>query len=295
MMSETMIPLLELVSKLLIYLGSAAVIGSGFILMLLKESFGLIHFIRRYMFAGIFIAMLAVGANFYAQVGSFAESGWAGMFDPDYVVILWDSPVGNSVLLRLIALGLGVCILITIHMTEHLLTPVRLMMKIISVLLAASFCLIGHTAELPIIFRILLGYHVWAALLWMGALIPLWYACQVMPTAKLQSLMHRFGVLAMWLVAVLLACGVVLAYQLVGSVNALITTPYGLMLLAKVGLVAVILGFAAWHKYRLVPQLTDQVVVLRLQRSIGLESLVGLAILLVTVLLTTVVGPDGMH
>ena len=115
-----------------------------------------------------------------------------------------------------------------------------------------------------------------------------------MAVQPLRQLMHRFGLIAMGLVGVLLVCGFILAYQLIGSFSELISTPYGLMLLVKLGLVDIILAFATWHKWRLVPQLTDQPAVRRLQRSIRWEALVGLCILGVTVLLSTTVGPMMM-
>ena len=301
-MSEILIPLLELVSKLLIYLGSAAVMGGWFVLVLAKEQSGLTFFIKRYMVVGALMALLAVGINFYAQVGSFAESGWAGMFDTMYAAMLWDSPLGYSVILRFVALF----VIFLMLLLSCYKIPGLSIMVLPGVLLAASFSLIGHTAELNQLLRFLLSLHVLIALLWMGSLLPLWQACRnvqklhprtchsaTCPITALQQLMHRFGVLAMGLVAVLLVCGVILAYQLLGSVSELISTPYGLMLLAKVSLVVVILGFAAWHKWRLVPQLTAPAAVLRLQRSIRLEGFVGLIIVFVTVLLTTVVGPDA--
>ncbi len=286
-----MFVLAELVFKLLIYLGVAAVVGGVFIGVLAKGQLELIRLIRRYMLLGALGALLAVVGNFYAQVGNFAESGWGGMFDTLYIAMLWDSPVGHSVLLSSVAL---IALIFMLLLNRH--TPAGLCLMFgLSVLLSASFSLLGHTAELNLLLRCLLSLHVLLALLWLGSLYPLWQACRHVDIPVLQGLMHRFGVVAFILVAVLLVCGVILAYQLLGSVNAVLNTPYGLLLLTKVGWVAVMLGFAGWHKWRLVPQLTDRVSVLRLQRSIVLESGVGGIVLCVTVLLTTLVGPDVLH
>ncbi|MGB1011303.1 MAG: copper resistance D family protein [Thiolinea sp.] len=309
-MSETLIPLLGLFSKLLVYLGSAAVIGGWFSLMLIREQPELSNAIRRYILTGVLLALVAVAMNFFAQVGSFAESGWGGLFDAMYVAMLWDSPVGSSVVFRICALSLMLCASLLASRNAFNASSLtnsdlrRLLLVLIagtgSLLLAFSYSLIGHTAELDWIARLLISLHVLIALGWIGSLLPLWQACRDANQHNanpevLQQLMYRFGRIAMGLVAVLLVCGVVLAYQLLGSVSELISTPYGLLLLAKMGLVAVMLSFAVWHKWRLVPQLTDQAAVLRLQRSILLEGLTGLSILLVTILLTTVVGPDAVH
>ena len=65
--------------------------------------------------------------------------------------------------------------------------------------------------------------------------------------------MHHFGRAAIAVVLLLIGAGVILILQLVGSVQAMIGTPYGLSLCAKLMLVAVILLLAAHHKWRLVP------------------------------------------
>lgn len=304
-MTDLLITSLNLSSKLLIYMGIAAIIGGFFILTLSKRHPALVRYIRRYILIGTIIATLAVGINFYAQVGAFAEMGWAGMTDPTFVEMLWGASVGDSVMFRVIALGLVLCLMLLVLLYArtrlttlnegHINLLVIVMVGLGGILLAASFSLVGHTAELSLISRFLLSLHVFIALLWMGSLLPLWQACRVIDIQPLQQLMHRFGMTAMGLVLVLLVCGAILAYQLLGSLSELFFTTYGLMLLAKLALVDIILGFAAWHKWRLVPQLTDQAAAKRLQRSIMLECLVGLGILVVTVLLTTVVGPESMY
>ncbi len=298
-MSELMIPLVELATKLLIYLGGAAVIGGLFIAVLTKGQLSLVTSIRWFVLLGACIGLFAVGINFFAQVGSFAESGWEGMVDNTYIAMLWDSSIGQSVGLRAGAFGLALVLIVLAwfrpideRFPRSLTTA---FFVVAALLLAASFNLIGHSTELPVLIRLLLSVHVLIALLWMGSLFPLWKACRTMDVSSLQALMHRFGVIASGLVGLLILCGGVVAYHLLGSVMELVTTPYGLMLLVKVAFVALILGFAAWHRFRLVPELVAENGVARLQRSIVWEGVVGLVILVVTVLLTTVVGPESMN
>ena len=301
MVSELLIPLLELLSKLLIYLGGAAVIGGFFILWLSPGQPQLVRLIYRYSAMGLLLALLAITVNFYAQVGSFAEAGWAGMVDPVYVAMLWDSPIGQGVVLKVVALSLSVCLLLVAfsRSRQHLsllsgfFLPVLMLLifSLFASLWSISFSLTGHTTELNLMARFLLGLHVFIALLWLGSLLPLWFTCRAMAVHPLQVLMRRFGVIAIGLVPVLLMVGCVLAYQLLGSLSALISTPYGWLLLVNMLLVNVMLLFAGWHKWRLVPQLTDRAAANRLSRSILLESVVGLSILMVTVVVSTAVGP----
>lgn len=302
-MTDLFIPLLNLGSKLLIYLCSASLVGGWFIRVIHSEHSRLSRFIRRCMFSGAIVGLFAVGINFYAQVGSFAESGWAGMLDSDYQMMLWDSPVGNSVILRLLGFALALTVLLLFRFAQQ---PVNegsqprawgksMVFLVALLLLSSAFVLTGHTVEQNLLIRFLLWVHVFIALLWMGSLMPLWYACGVMEAKPLQQLMQRFGLLATGLVALLVVCGVVMTWQLLASPAELVTTPYGRMLLLKMFLVTLILGLAALHKLHLVPQLTDKSAAMRLKRSILVETGIGLSILVVTVLLTTVVGPESMH
>lgn len=302
-MTDLLISLLNLSSKLLVYICSASLVGGWFLLLLDSRHNELRLFIQRSMLAGAIAGLFAVGINFYAQVGSFAESGWNGLFDPDYQMMLWDSPVGNSVILRLAGFALALVTLVFFGFARQSVstnlplwkTGKSILLFVSLVLLSSAFILTGHTAEQTVLIRFLLWVHVFIALLWMGSLLPLWCACGVMEAKHLQQLMHRFGSVAMGLVAVLVVCGGVIVWQLLASPVELITTAYGRVLLLKMGLVAGILGLAALHKFRLVPQLTGRPEAMKLRRSILIESGIGLGIMVVTVLLTTIMGPESMN
>ena len=302
-MTDLYISLLNLGSKLLIYLCSAMLIGGWFILLIHVENSRLGGFVRRWMVVGAMIGLFAVGVNFYAQVGTFAESGWAGLFDSDYQLMLWDSLVGNSVMLRLLGFGLALITLLLLRFAPRPVNPdsslrawgTLMLFFISALLLSSAFVLTGHTVEQDLLIRFLLGIHVFIALLWMGALVPLFYACGIMEAKPLQQLMQRFGLLAMGLVAVLLACGVAIAWQLLAHPTELVGSAYGRMLLLKMLLVVMILGLAALHKLHFVPQLTDKAAAMKLKRSVLIEIILGIAILAITVLLTTALGPESMH
>jgi len=92
-------------------------------------------------------------------------------------------------------------------------------------------------------------------------------------------------------VAILVICGVLMVLILVQPLSALITSPYGWLLLIKLSLVSLLLGIAAINKFYLVPRLTLSGYQSRLRATIGLEMIAGLAILIVTGYLSTVIGP----
>ena len=66
--------------------------------------------------------------------------------------------------------------------------------------------------------------------------------------AALADLADVFGRRAIWIVPVLLIAGTLYAVMLVGSVAVLATTPYGQVLIVKVGLVSGLVGLAALNK-----------------------------------------------
>ena len=93
---------------------------------------------------------------------------------------------------------------------------------------------------------------------------------------------------------ILLLAGLGLAYALTGSVQHLLTSAHGQLLLIKIILVVGLLSLAAYHKLKLVPQLQGSQQASSLQRSIQHELVLGLAILLVTAVLSSVFGPAAL-
>jgi putative copper resistance protein D len=158
------------------------------------------------------------------------------------------------------------------------------------VLMALSFSEAGHAVEQHLVFQLVLAVHVVLTAWWMGSLYPLWLACHRLEFSEAYRLLDRFGQLAVTAVLLLLAGGVYMSYQLTGWAN-LFTSDYGILLLVKVALVAVILSLAAIHKLVLVPRLQHTQDAGVLKRSIFLEKIIGASIFAITTVLTTLVGP----
>ena len=131
--------------------------------------------------------------------------------------------------------------------------------------------------------------HLIAVSFWFGALLPLYQLSK--PGLKISEaahLSHRFGQQASIFVPTLIAVGGSFAYLLLGSLEAIFTSAYGQMLLAKMVFVALVLGIAALNKLRLVPALRAQVpgAAERFRASLRWEALVFLMIFGATALLT---------
>ncbi len=90
----------------------------------------------------------------------------------------------------------------------------------------------------------------------------------------------------------MIAAGIVMAWRLLGGLEALLETGYGLTLLAKIGAVACLLAAAAANKLRFVPGMRagDRRAAVALRRSIAVEGAAILVVLLATAALTTLQG-----
>jgi copper transport protein len=162
---------------------------------------------------------------------------------------------------------------------------------------AASFALTGHTARLdsPVLSAVLV-FHFLAAAFWTGSFIPLIRAARGTDVEATRELMLAFSAVALVLVPGLVAAGAAIAWFLIGDLPALVTTPYGLALTAKITLVAGMLALAAVNKWRLVPALpTGRAASVRLRRSIVLEAALALAVIVATTALTSVPPPTDRH
>jgi putative copper export protein/mono/diheme cytochrome c family protein len=123
--------------------------------------------------------------------------------------------------------------------------------------------------------------HLLAAGAWLGALAPLVYCLRNPPSSDaLARLTRRFSALGIACVSILLASGVVNALFLVGSFAALFGTPYGQLLVVKLGVFAAMLVIAAVNRWRLTPHLaTEDRARSTLRRNAMLEIAAGIVII----------------
>ena len=92
--------------------------------------------------------------------------------------------------------------------------------------------------------------HATGIAFWVGALLPLWSLLKADAPAA-EPALRRFSALIPFALIVLLAAGITLAVIQLGSPAALLQTAYGRVLLAKLALVAIVLGLAAINRWRL--------------------------------------------
>ena len=158
-----------------------------------------------------------------------------------------------------------------------------------SVAVLFSFTMSGHSQVGGVLTQLLLMVHLLGIAFWLGALFPFRCICLQSDTSNLGGLAHRFGVLAMGYVGLLLIAGLGYAYLLLGDVSLMFTTLYGNVLLIKIVLVVALLSLAALNKFKLVPSLeiNPSQAVRRFQSSLQCEIALALVIITASGLLTT--------
>jgi putative copper resistance protein D len=287
-----------LMSKWVIYLSVAAVIGGTLMQYLIKAQPNLRFSVAKYIGLGAVFGLIAVSVNYFAQVGSFAETGLMGMFDAQMHAFLWPTQVGKTVFWRLIGFGLMLLASYTMlsknNNTRHFSVAISI---ISSLLIAVTFTFIGHSTELGLVAQGLILIHVLIIGSWIGAFYPLWKLCNIDDNIVIQNVMDTFGRLGIVIVILVLLSGMGMVWMLFDSPTELLSSDYGIAVTIKLSLVAIILLIAAWHKFILVPNLTIFTAPLakrKLQKSIGLEALVALIILATTAVLSSVLGPISL-
>src|SRR5262245_58987994 len=136
---------------------------------------------------------------------------------------------------------------------RRVLTPV---LWLVSVVLLVSLTWISHAAAASVRSFGLLGdmLHLCAAGGWIGGLVPLTiFLARVRAPFSLGEtvarVVHRFSTLSLCCVCVLVVSGISNSWLLIGSIYALFTTPYGWLLLLKLTLFAILIGFVVRNRF----------------------------------------------
>ena len=279
-------------TKVLLYLSVAFVVGGAFCYFLLRQYLELKESILKYITIGAGLGLISSTLGFFILNGSFANSGLIGMWDLTYLNILINTPTGQIQIIRSISFALLLIILL-VKLSRNKTEISIIESTIFSILLIPiffSFSQLGHVANLPFFAQILLSVHVLVMSLWMGSLYPLWKTSRKISGLPLKDRMHVFGRIAAFIVAILIACGTSIAFLLFKDINSLINTPYGLGFIIKILFVMSILMLAAFNKWYFTPRLQNPKFAKNLSYAILFEMFLGFSILLMTGYITSVVG-----
>ena len=199
------------------------------------------------------------------------------------IQVAWESPLGDSLLLR----GVGLLLLLVV------IRPNRLSLGISTIgcgLVALSFAFQGHTLSEPRWLLVaLITIHLLGLSFWIGGFTPLaWLAKRQDNSTGLAA--RQFGKISIWNVPLLAIVGVFLLLLLSEGDWEIIWTAYGQLFALKFLGFMGLLGLAAMNKLFLTPALlrSEERAFVLIRLSLVLEMTVVAVILLLTASFTTV-------
>ena len=218
------------------------------------------------------------------------QSAALGESAADAPAVLWDTLFGHLVLARLGLLGLaGLALARRRNWAAAALAGAAL----------ATQAGHGHAWAMwdgPSWLLLSSGVHLLAVGAWLGGLLPLVVLVAAAQPGAAALASARFSSLGTGCVVLLAGTAVFQGSVLVGTLPGLVGTGYGLVALAKLAGFLGLLGFAARNRFRLTPALAGgapEMAKRRLVLSIGLESVLGLLVVLAAGLMTNL--PPSMH
>ncbi|SJN12044.1 Copper resistance protein CopC [Leucobacter sp. 7(1)] len=187
----------------------------------------------------------------------------------------------------------------------------RLLAVLPPLLALAAPVLVGHTQLMEpraLIIAADLG-HLLAGSFWTGGVLGLLLFLAATRVTNAQEagtspalaakVVQRFSRVAVWSVVILAVSGTVMGIMIVGSVDALITTSYGLTLLLKIGIVIPVIAIAAYNGLRLLPRISSRPTASMqwqtLTRALSYEAALLIAVLLLTGFLTNLSPTHENH
>ncbi|MBO6885641.1 MAG: CopD family protein [Marivita sp.] len=280
---------LSICVKTLVYATTLVSVGSVLVILSLRS----LPETERERFRKV-AALMAVAAAALSLVrlpirASFLMGGtWAGATEPMMLEMVMDSPLGDSIFLRLIGLAL-ICTILLRNRIWYRVAALGVF------LVAVSFALRGHALEEP---RFLLGglvtLHILGLSFWIGVFWPLHRLSTQGKLADAGALAEEFGQKATWILSGLVLAGIITLLLLTGGRLSLLTSAYNQFFAIKLAFFACVSGLAAWNKFRLTPDLLGEVSGsgIRMSQSLKIEAILLAIILLVTASLSTVSSPQ---
>lgn len=211
-------------------------------------------------------------------------SGGRDPFNPGLWTLAWSILEGST-----LAMAIGL-----------LIVPAALFLKssigagVGAFLIALSFALTGHTqsSDHPEVSGAILALHVLVAAYWFAA--PLTLAPDLTFNDALPGKLRRFSMIAVLAVPAMMVAGIWLTWTLTGSVERLVGSAYGQLLVFKLGLAAAALAAGAYNKLVLTSRLEHGQIQARahLTMTLKAELTIFVAAVLAVSAATTVMAPD---
>lgn len=240
------------VSRYLGFAGLVLLVGPTLVLMLLWPRRLSRQGPRRLVWLGFGLVVLSTVLEFYLEMPYSTGSGPFAVSGGDFSNVL-DTRFGWAHLVRLALLGVSAPMLAAIGSDRRhkLGPPERVLLAVVAVLTLGTWGYGGHpsTSPIPPLTVVADVIHLGAVSVWLGGLIML--LVFLLPRGRTGELAALLPVWSRWAtraVVLLVAAGLTQAALQLGSPAALVTTTYGLLLVAKTVAFAVILGVASFSR-----------------------------------------------
>jgi len=231
-------------ARLIGYLAFAALAGVvAFVLWAAPDKAGS-HALQRLSRGALCVSLGAAVLGMLLQGPYTTGASWSRMLDPDLLSATLRTPWGTAMAWRL-ALLLALSVMIW-RLPALETRVVRWLAPTMVVGVAVAIAGSGHGASGSPFDLVVDTAHVLTAGIWVGGLMVL----VVLGRSVGRDAVRRFSTLALTSVVVLVATGVVNSLRNIHSVDELFLTRYGLLLLAKLALVAATLGAASVSRTR---------------------------------------------
>ena len=273
----------SILAKSLAYWTTLLAAGSTLNLLWLRETAPQTISLLRWFGPTCAVFAILLNSALIPLQASYLMGEWSAIQDPMMLQFAWESPLGDSLLLR----GFGLLLILAA------IRPEKLSLGISTLgcgLVAFSFAFQGHTLSEPRWLLVaLITLHLLGLIFWIGGLFPLaWLAKRREVVTGAAA--RQFGKISIWNVLLLALAGAELLWLLTeGSWN-VIRTAYGQLFALKLLGFLGLLGLAALNKLFLTPALLRGEVraFMLLRLSVILEMSVAVIIFLLTATLTTV-------
>lgn len=214
---------------------------------------------------------------------------WSGLLDPSLHALLLSSDFGTTLAMR--AVGL-ISIAASTRSAGRSGTGFAIAG---ATLIAASFTFMGHTAADPERWLLapLLLLHASVIAFWFGSLWPLLTVTRLETAEIAGAVIGQFSRTAVWVVPLIFLAGLAMSALLLPGLSSL-GTPYGILLLTKIGGFSILMALAGLNKWRLAPGISrgNRVSVSAFRVSLMGEWVVILAIVTITSVMTALFSPD---
>jgi putative copper resistance protein D len=268
-----------------------------------------LHEIERRLFRLAFWSLIAALLScllwFWLEVASMSELSLKNALStPAWRPVLFETQFGRVWQLRVSLIAAAFVLLASALAQVKARRALVVVLWVVSVGLLISLAWISHAAAATVHPFGVSGdmLHLCAAAFWIGGLVPLTiFLARVRASFSLGEtavrVVRRFSMLSLCCVSVLVVSGISNSWLLVGSIHALFTTPYGRLLLFKLALFAILIGFGARNRFLVKAKLpkaaADPDLLAQLRRNVIWEACLGVAVVVIVACLG--VTPPATH